>query len=483
MRVQHDIFNTPNKVVLTLEERPTPTDYLGRREGQDLGPKMPMWRVQTEGYTDGTNQLVGVVSRDAGFFDSPDTEWISGGVNTKGPNAVAIGRHGNFFHWGFAASPKYMTAEAKLVFVNALHYAARFDGKAPVARKKKGITLRSSIESALWSMTEEGYARQLAVYSGYRAADLKRKEAIQTRLLAGEKVSERDMEVLHSPGVEDPDRFARIREYVLTEDWEGLEEDPLKVEAYVRANMGFYHPTGSWYQTGIDKELRAFGYANNELKFLAKAIHALKDPEREPLARKLLERYTECDFETYLEWKMWLDIWLEKLFFCETAGYVWLANTLDESVQTPTKIQTQPAKPASPEKATLEPTRQKPVAKAISAVPSQGGHRILVDFSVFAGWHMYTRVPENSAYVPLSLEIVVPDAATIVGDWDMPIGRPDPATPGLMLLGNTSQARCDLKGVDLSKGPVEVTCKMRYQVCDANMCMAPTTEVLTVILK
>ncbi len=107
MRIQHDIFNTPNKVNLTIEEQATPSDYSSYTD--ELGSTMPMWRVQTEGYKDGNGQLIGLVSRDAGFLDSPDTEWISSGVNSKGPNAIAIGRHANFFHWGFAASPTFMT--------------------------------------------------------------------------------------------------------------------------------------------------------------------------------------------------------------------------------------------------------------------------------------------------------------------------------------------------------------------------------------
>lgn len=36
-----------------------------------------------------------------GFEDSPEAEVISSGVCAKSLDAVAIGRHGNFFHWGF----------------------------------------------------------------------------------------------------------------------------------------------------------------------------------------------------------------------------------------------------------------------------------------------------------------------------------------------------------------------------------------------
>jgi len=41
---------------------------------------------------------------------------------------VAIGRHGNFLHWGFAALSDDMTDEARDVFANAVVYIAGFAG-------------------------------------------------------------------------------------------------------------------------------------------------------------------------------------------------------------------------------------------------------------------------------------------------------------------------------------------------------------------
>ena len=108
MRVDHPIFRAPNDVALTLRDVPTPEYY----RGEGLGETMPMWRVQTEGYKGRTGQPIGVVSRNAGFFDSPDVEWISSGVNSKNSQAVAIGRHGSFLHWGFAVSRNVLDTQA-----------------------------------------------------------------------------------------------------------------------------------------------------------------------------------------------------------------------------------------------------------------------------------------------------------------------------------------------------------------------------------
>ena len=78
---------------------------------------------------------VGMVSRPGGFEDSPEAEIISGGVSAKTWDAVAIGRHGNFLHWGFAALSDDMTDEARDVFANAVVYIAGFAGQTPVARR------------------------------------------------------------------------------------------------------------------------------------------------------------------------------------------------------------------------------------------------------------------------------------------------------------------------------------------------------------
>ena len=52
MRIEHDIFQTPHQVTPLLEDHQTPASYF--RHDQTLGETMPMWRVQTEGYMDGT---------------------------------------------------------------------------------------------------------------------------------------------------------------------------------------------------------------------------------------------------------------------------------------------------------------------------------------------------------------------------------------------------------------------------------------------
>jgi hypothetical protein len=97
---------------------------------------------------------VGMVSDPFGWEDSPDCEWISSGVNSKGPNSVALGRVGNFFHWGFFGDPSLMTESAKRVFVNTICWMKQFDGQRPILPHKAS-------QSRDWAFVYAGYIREL----------------------------------------------------------------------------------------------------------------------------------------------------------------------------------------------------------------------------------------------------------------------------------------------------------------------------------
>ena len=108
-RKDHPIFKGPFPVKMTVVDKPTPAEafhYAYDYDGE-MPKKLPMWKVQTKGYATDKGFRIGLVSRPWGYEDSPEAEYISSGVCQKSLNAVAIGRHANFFHWGFVASPTY----------------------------------------------------------------------------------------------------------------------------------------------------------------------------------------------------------------------------------------------------------------------------------------------------------------------------------------------------------------------------------------
>lgn len=465
MRSDHEIFTTPHTIELSMEDRPTPEAYA--RSAPTLGKTMPMWRVQTEGYSDKTGQLVGVVSRIAGFRDSPDAEWISGGTNSKHVDAVALGRHGNFFHWGFAASPTYLTDEAKLVFINALHYIARFDRQRPIARKVAGIMIRESLDGMLHGISDEGYAATCASYAKYQKAHTARQAALKERVAKGETLSRTEQMMLGRPGPTTPGRFDSLKRIVPSAPWTKLGEDVQAVETYVRSNAPYLHPSGR-YQLAVDEELKAFGVPSSDPTLLAQAIKALGNEDTSDLARSVLTRYTEQSLESPEAWAAWLNAHREHLFFSEAAGYKWLVNERAEaSAPTPTQI---------------SPTAAHPVAAAMTLAPlGEGRCQVTVRVMVLGGWHTYDRVPPGSAFAPLQLELELPDGVGREGAWVRPPSRPDALDARVSVFEGDLTFRCELKGEGLKPG-AEIRCRLTYAACDPEMCMPLEVEVLRATL-
>lgn len=149
MNTKNAIFKGPYKVKLTMVERPTPAGAKEYAEitHEQLPSTLPMWKVQNKDYQNTKGYKVGMVTREWGYLDSPDTEIISGGESAKSYGAISIGRHANFLHWGFSASPADMTEEAKPVFLNAVVYISKFAGHHIIARKlNEGISTRTSVD-------------------------------------------------------------------------------------------------------------------------------------------------------------------------------------------------------------------------------------------------------------------------------------------------------------------------------------------------
>lgn len=464
--MQHDIFKTPNALQLTVSDQPTPSSYANYPDGKNLGPTMPMWRVQTEGYTTHPGQLIGIVSRDAGFLDSPDVEWISGGVNSKGPNAVALGRHGNFFHWGFAASPTYMTDEAKDVFANVVHYIARFDRQAPVARKVSGTMMRSSIDGAIESSSDEGHARTVAQYAGYQKDQAQRKAGIQKRIDAGEEVSESERRVLARAPMQVPGRLSRARRIISSDKIQELGEDPTKVASYLREIRPYVRPNG-WYSLAVDAELMALQIGNADPKMLDRAITLLGSNDTESVGRLLLERYTAQSFGSAEEWSRWLEGSRSRLFFSESAGYKWLVNTMGDRRKS--------APPPQP-----RATSRAPLDAKLALAPAKGGlFNLTVHVDIFHGWHAYDSTPEGSAYTALGFVLDLPQGVKRVGAWTRPSSHASIEDPDLTIYEGRLVFSCLLSG---PVGARPVGCSIRYQVCDEKMCLPPTSTRLEVKL-
>jgi hypothetical protein len=264
----HEIFHKPLAVNLQYEDRPTPDNYLHYPGGDKLGKTMKVWKVQDQQFPEVDP---GLVSDPFGFGDSPDAEVISSGINSKGPNSVALGRHGNFFLWGFSAPPSGMTPEARKCFVNSVCYAHKFDGQKPLVPKTS-----SGREWAL-------------VYAGY--IDQVRDEKFLERLFPEEVRKE-------------------------------CGKDAAKYRQYYRENLEYLRSGQRGYE--VDEDAKQLGVSNRKVELLDRCVALLERGEDRDRALRLLKRYTECQFDQAAEWRAWLEKHRSRLFFTDTGGYKFL---------------------------------------------------------------------------------------------------------------------------------------------------------------
>jgi hypothetical protein len=290
MKLDHEIFNTPTQVKLTLEEVKTPENYTHYYSGRSLGPTLPMWRVQTEGYREGKGMPVGLVATGPGFEDSPDAEIISNGVNTKAVNSVALARHGNFFFWGFWADPSYMTEEAKQVFVNSVHYIRKFD-QAPFVRVQEGMFSRDFM---LEIVSADANVDLHERYEKYPAGMRPKTEA---EFLA--RTFKVPLEVAQRIGFNGP-------AYV----------------DYQVQNMGHLRGVpGKHFTFEEDADVRAVGVPSWDVRMLDACVAMLERNDRAELAQRILTRYTDQTFTDASQWRQWVETNRGKLFFTDRGGF------------------------------------------------------------------------------------------------------------------------------------------------------------------
>lgn len=282
-----------------------------------------MWKVQTESYETCKFMPSGLISRGTNFTDTPDAEHISDGLHTKGPNKVAIGRHGNFFHWGYSASPAYLTEQAKKVFYNAICYMSKFNGQKILTKK---------LEGGMW--LQAGYGQYKINYDYKAEYERHKKETestnkfvakIKEKLEKGEKLSARE-DYFKNEKIQPIMSFEQFMKDKEPKLFSKFGTDLPKYKAYYKKNILFMRADpNSTRETLLDKEAMELGVSFTDPKFLKTCIDAL-DTEKKDIAIVLLKRYSNETFATAKEWKKWYNKNKKRLFFTETGGCKFLIN-------------------------------------------------------------------------------------------------------------------------------------------------------------
>ncbi len=309
----HPVFNTPYKVEIVKEKVKTPGSFRRFYAGRNLGDSVQMVPMQTISYKDYAPGLVSY----PGIEDSPDAEWISGGTNIKSSRSVAIGRHGNFFQWGFRASPTYMTETAKMAFINSIHYISKFNRQKPYVHRVSED--RDHKLDFAYLVSDKGFE----IFTKGIEASNKMINSVRAKKMAGWELNEEEEYYLEEDYYP-PDRLFYFRNLPreLIQKYGDQWNDYLayyvdnydylyQVEPSVRGSVNF----------AIDPDAKTLGIPNNDIRLLETCVRMLKQKDRPEMAQRLLKRYTNETFDTAKQWKKWLKKNRSKLFFTDVGGY------------------------------------------------------------------------------------------------------------------------------------------------------------------
>ena len=331
VKINHAIFRGPlEKVLPTMTIGKTPDGIYHYTTGDTVPKEIPMWKVQNVGYLNSKDVRIGLVARGNRFAESPDAEVISSGVCAKDVGAVALGRHGNFFLWGFSASPAQMTDEAKKVFVNAVAYMKQFDGKTPIARKYNDrMATTDDVREIIGNATKEKYEEYVEEIKSFNDHNAQEKKRLDEKKAAGRALtSSEETSLMYVGNTQKIETWEEFLKQIMGKFSAKFGSDAAGFQQYLRENFGYiYCDPSAFFQFSIDEDVKAIGISNHSVKLLETCADMLRRGDHADLALRVLKRYTSESFTNAKEWKAWLSKNKDKLFFTETDGYRFMVNT------------------------------------------------------------------------------------------------------------------------------------------------------------
>jgi hypothetical protein len=416
-RKEHPIFKGPFPVKMTIEQKPTPEDafHYAYYSDKPLPKSLPMWRVQTKGYVTDEGFRIGMVSRPWGFEDSPDAESISSGVCAKTLDAVALGRHGNFFHWGFAASPEYMTPEAQSVLANAIVYISGFKDKGVIARKYQDRrATKEYLKEVKYLATKEAYDSFAEMDVTFNQQMLAEKKKAEEKKARNEKLSEREEQSL-SYETQPKQSFEDFLKRNQKDLFDKFGTNTAAYLKYYDENKDYFYAEDAMYVMTIDEDVKSLGIPNTDKRLLEKCITMLEKGQDTEKAKRILDRYTLVDYKTAGEWRSWYEKNKSRIFFTETGGYYFMVNSYDKNTEgnnykkKQTEVSYQHIKPAATDDTNA-------VSVATGILEKGANKEVVVKVRIHPGYHIYAFVADVDPYIQTSLKITLPEGYTKVGD-------------------------------------------------------------------
>lgn len=473
-RREHPVFQGPFPVVMTIRMRPTPAEayHFAYYADGAIPDSIPMWKVQTRGYKTDKSVRVGMVSRPWGFEDSPDAEYISSGVCLKTLDAVAIGRHGNFLHWGFAASPTDMTEEAKAVFANAVVYISRFAGQGVISRKYSDrLATRDYLRELKYLATHQAWQEKLESQKVLENAKLEKQKAARQKQERGETLNRGEQRMLaYQPAP--PITYEEFVKRYHVKDFERFGTDEKAYIEYYDDNRDYFYGGDGTYELVVDEDVKSLGIPNNDQRLLERCIGMLEQGQQTEKALRILERYTLCRFSTPGEWRKWYNENKNRLFFTESGGWLFMVNSRDKNtVGNDYHIREGKHEEQLPE-IIGETDDKNPVLISVGVIEANDGSKeVVVRMKIHPGYHTYAFVAKEDPFIVTTLDIELPKGYQKDGIMNTP-GSKTFNDQGTAIYEGELVFRQKIKGI----GKGQVKCRIEYQCCDNHICMPPVEK-------
>lgn len=471
-KADHPVFNGPFAVKLDtfLDDTPEIAKEIALMFGKPLPAKTRMWKVQTKNYDKYPDMRIGMVSRPDGYGD-PDDEVISSGRCGKSIDAVAIGRHGNFLHWGFAAAPGLLTPQARQVFANAVVYISHFAGQ-PVARKlDERIITRHWLGAKPYTDSHEGWNASNNANDKFNEMVDSIKSEAKVKQAKGQKLSDMEAIYINYNVQKNPtfEQYMRDREPEL---YRYFGTNTYLYVKYYEYNRPYFYADG--YNLKIDEDARELGIGNYDKHLLDTCISLLEQGKDTARARRILQHYTLCRFEKPEQWRNWYDTYKDKLFFTEGGGYLWLVN--EQGTDVPgndySVLENPDVTPAPVVKDETTPANPVLIAGKLNDT-ADGDRELVIMIKIHPGYHIYANVASKDPFIKTDFKIELPAGLKTDGTMSLP------AVKSLDTGGTTVyEGECVFRQKISGNGAGKITCKVSYQCCDNTICLPPAEKTM-----
>ena len=467
----HPIFNEPLKVKIRMHMEETPPELFHYPTGKDLPPRIPMWKVQTESSKEGKGYRTGVVSHGRPFMETPDCEYISGGQCMKEITAASIARHGNFLQWGFAASPSYMTKEARKAFINAVFYISKFNGSIPLLRADKNAPApRSLIDYTIYTFSKQKQSLDAESTRKFVEMRISEKQKAEEKKARGEKLTASEQQSLDFVPYEPETWEKYIERQKKTPLVSSFDGDIDKAATFLLNNKPYFFGTKRLALESFDTDARSLGVPNDDRRIIEQAIIMLESGEEEDMAEALLRRYTVKEFKAAEEWRRWYEEVKEYLFFSESNGYKFYTDSYNNRNLYPEEI-------IGLENLVMEePDDLNPVSSKAALLPTiDGNNAVVIRVKIKEGFHIYASASKDIPFTFFTVKIHLPAGMSELGELRFPQMKPYEGDPKISIYKGDIVIMQKVTGASEKK----IRVQLDYQYCNDEYCGLPVQKVLT----